>query len=107
MFDWLLRLFGRGRAEVKETVAEVKTAVVDEVAERREAMETKATAAKAKVAAAKETATTKAKAVKSATVGLATMTKTELLAHAKKVKVKVASNATKAVIIAKIKEAAK
>ena len=48
MFNWLLRLFGAGRAEVKEAASKVKAAAVDEVAERREAMETKAAAVKAK-----------------------------------------------------------
>jgi len=51
MFNWLLRLFGAGRAEVKEVAAKVKAAAVDEVAERREAMEATAVATKAKAKA--------------------------------------------------------
>ena len=51
MFNWLLRLFGAGRAEVKEAASKVKAAAVDEVAERREAMEATAVATKAKVKA--------------------------------------------------------
>ena len=106
MFNWLLRLFGAGRAEVKEVAAKVKAAAVDEVAERREAMEATAVAtkakAKAKVAVAKETVTTKVKAVKSTAIDFASMKKADLLAHAKKQKVKVAATATKAAIIAEL-----
>ena len=45
---------------------------------------------------------TKAKAVKSTAVDFASMKKADLLAHAKKQKVKVAATATKAAIIAEL-----
>ena len=104
MFKWLLSLFDMN----KISRTELKNKVIDEVAERRDAMEATVakakTKAKTKAAAVKKVATAKTKLIKDE---ITKMSKAELLAYAKKEKIKVVSSASKATVLDTIKKALK